>query len=168
MSDHHWTAVPHVYRTIAAVLGDLLDDIAVRDIAQAARGVSRAALAAVSFSAPGFSSATTIFVRDSLVMPQDFTHCEVTAASEDVFAVPNLIVHPHHMDETLSLRSYAGCTVLDRQSSCIAVFYLMDTKPYQLTVAETRDCGPTPISSPAGSRLYGDLAAVLARRHEKS
>jgi hypothetical protein len=137
MSDRDWTAVPNVYQTIAAILGDLLDDMVLRDIAQAAREMSRTALAAVSFSSPGFSSATTIFVRDSLVMPEDFTHCAVTAASDDVFAVPHLSIARCNMDESLSLRSYAGCAVLDRQSSCVAVFYLMDTKPNRLTPAET-------------------------------
>jgi hypothetical protein len=137
MSHRDWTAVPHIYHTMDAVLGDLLDDVALRDIAQAARGMSRTALAALSFSAPGFSSATTIFVRDSLVMPEDFTHCAVTATSHDIFAVPHLIAHRHDTDETLSLRSYAGCAVLDRQSSCVAVFYLMDTKPYRMTPADS-------------------------------
>jgi hypothetical protein len=137
MSDRDRAAGPDVYHSITAVLGDLLGDIPLREIAQTAREVLQAAFAALSFAAPGFSSLATIFVRDSPVMPEDFAPCAVTAVSEDVFAVPHLIVDRHQTNGALSLRSYAGCAVLDRLSRCIAVFYLMDTKPHRLTSAET-------------------------------
>ena len=86
MSDRDRAAVPNVYHSITAVLGDLLGDIPLREIVQTTREVLQAAFAALSFAAPGFSSATTIFVRDSLVMPEDFAPCADTAVSDDVFA----------------------------------------------------------------------------------
>jgi GAF domain-containing protein len=137
MPDRNRAAVPNVYLDIAAVLGELLGDVPLRDIAQTAREALQVAFAALSFPAPGFSPTTTLFVRDCLVMPANYVPCAATAATGDVFVVPRLPTDHHMTAGTLKLRSYAGCPLLDRQGHCVGVFYLMDTKPHRLTLTET-------------------------------
>jgi hypothetical protein len=138
MSDRDRATPPKVYLDVAAILGELLSDLTLRDITEVAREALDVALGALSFPAPGFSSKTTIFVRDCVV-PVDFAPCAETAATEDVFAVPHLNDGSRAPDNPGKLRSFAGCAVLDRESHCIGVFYMMDTKPHRLTATETLD-----------------------------
>jgi len=137
MSDRDRAAAPAIYLEIPAILGRLLRDLEIRNLAQVAREALHVALAALSFRAPGFSSATSVFVRDTLVMPMDFAPCAITATGDHVVIVPHLKVDRDKTDETLKLRSYAGCAVLDWQSNCVGVFYVMDTEPHHFSAQET-------------------------------
>ncbi|WP_428485601.1 hypothetical protein [Rhodopila sp.] len=123
------------YLEISAIGGNLVSNETIRAVACAARNELRLPFAALSLGSSEFSCTTSLFIRDVMVMPQTFAPCAVTAAGKDVCVIPQLPLEHEDSGSAAVLRSYAGCPVFDRESHCVGVFYVMNTKPCRFSPA---------------------------------
>ncbi len=129
MSDRGWVATPTTYLEMSAISGSLLQNLRLREIVRSAGRDMRLPFAALSLGSTHFSLRLSLYVREALVAPEDFSLCIMTAARVDVFTQPSLDTGMQQKTGTDQLRSYAGCAVPDRDGRCIGVFYVMDRKP---------------------------------------